>query len=110
MAMGVPIVAWDPGESVDPQRFAWGTPHVRTTSVPYFDERCGVRFRDLTELDGALKEVADRLAGGALDPRGYVMEHLTLEKCAAEFVNHLDESRTPAAQRRLSPVWIARHQ
>ena len=108
MAMGVPVVAWDPGECEDPERFKWGTPYIATTSVPFFDERCGTRFRLADEFDAALSTLLNRMADGQLDPRAYMLEHLTVEHCSLAFVRYLDESQTQAAASRLSPVWAAR--
>ncbi len=39
LASGVPVLAWDQGLCLDPNRFAWGMPVIPATSVPYFDER-----------------------------------------------------------------------
>src|SRR5215510_7468067 len=42
LSSGVPILAWDQGQWLDPDRFKWGTPDVPATSVPYWDGRCGL--------------------------------------------------------------------
>ena len=103
MSMGVPIVAWDPGESTDPERFKWGTPHIATTSVPFFEPRCGVRFRRPPEFAHALALLLERSRSGQLDPRGYILETLTVERSSQRFVDYLNESRTPAGLARISP-------
>lgn len=109
MATGVPIVAWDPGWSEDPERFAWGAPRIPTASVPFFDERCGTRFTHASEFPHAFDLLQHRMSEGSLDPRGYILEHLTIEHCSQLFVDHLDESRTSAAAARLSTVWRSVH-
>jgi len=107
MASGVPILAWDPGFSVDPERFIWAEPVIPATSVPFFDPRCGRRFRTAEEFGGALDEFLDELRRGVYDPRSYVVEELGLEHCAQRFVDYLDESRTPAAAMRLAEPFRA---
>lgn len=102
LASDVPVLAWDPGECLDPSRFAWGDPHIPATSVPFFDDRCGVRFASIDEFDRALSAFRERLESGQLAPREYILETLTLERCASAFVRYLDEARAwmpvPAAR------------
>lgn len=92
MAAGVPVLAWDPGEWLDPARFAWGTPRVTATSVPYFDARCGERFRHAGEFPAQLGLFQDRLRQGRYHPRDYVLENLTLAHCAQRYLDLLDEA------------------
>jgi hypothetical protein len=89
MASGVPILAWDPGKCQDPERFAWGDPDISTTSVPYFDERCGARFADFNEFERQLPRFRESQKSGGFAPRDYVLETLTLEKCSMRFVEIL---------------------
>jgi glycosyltransferase involved in cell wall biosynthesis len=92
LASGVPILAWDQGRCLDPDRFAWGQPEIAATSVPYFDRRCGLTFRDAADFPGKLGEFLDRAQARAFAPREYVLENLTLEKCSSRFVELLDEA------------------
>lgn len=94
MSSGVPIFAWDPGFVEDPERFRWGQPVIRATSVPYFDDRCGLRFRDAREFSLRLPEFRERLAAGQFAPRDYILENLTLEKCSRQFVEIVDAAQT----------------
>ena len=89
MASGVPVLAWDQGRWLDPGRFAWGTPDVPATSVPYFDGTCGLRFRDAGEFPERLEEFAAMNASGRFTPRDYVLAHLTPEKCARDLIDIL---------------------
>lgn len=93
LATGVPVLAWDPGFVQDPQRFIWNEPEIPATSVPYFDERCGMRFRDYPDFAKTLPAFLDRLRLGRFNPRDYIVENLTVEKCSRHFVEFLDESR-----------------
>jgi glycosyltransferase involved in cell wall biosynthesis len=89
LASDVPVLAWDQGRCLDPERFKWGEPDLAATSVPYFDERCGLRFRDIAEFSVRLDEFLERR--GKMAPRDYVLETLTLEKCSRHYLQILDE-------------------
>lgn len=91
MSAGVPILAWDPGTCQDPDRFLWGDPVIPTTSVPYFDDRCGRRFADFAGFSRELPVFLDSLKSGSLRPRDYVLENLTVERCSKNFVDILRE-------------------
>ena len=95
LSSGVPILAWDQGWCLDPNRFAWGDPEIPATSVPYFDERCGATFRSIVDFPLKLDEFLVRLNYESFSPREYILENLTLEKCAQHYVDIL----TVAAQR-----------
>ena len=57
------------------------------TSVPYWDERCGRRFADAAAFEAGWDEFWDAARGGLLDPRNYILENLTLEKCARRYLD-----------------------
>jgi glycosyltransferase involved in cell wall biosynthesis len=87
MASGVPLLAWDPGFLEDPDRFQWGQTVIPATSVPYFDARCGLTFRDAAEFTAQLPAFLAAQRASSFAPRAYVIEHLTLEKCARHFLD-----------------------
>lgn len=99
LASGVPILAWDQGRWLDPNRFTWGTPDVAATSVPYFDGRCGLRFKDFEDFPGRLEEFLDRRT--VFSPRDYILDNLTIEKCSSHFMHILNDA-VAATQRRLA--------
>lgn len=88
LACGVPLLAWDrQGPWLDPAYY----PRIMftpTTGVPYWDQRCGETFRDVPEFTDSLDRLLSRFASGRYDPRGYVLERLTLERCAEEYLAH----------------------
>jgi hypothetical protein len=91
LSAGVPILAWDPGRCQDPERFRWGDPDIPTTSVPYFDDRCGARFADFPAFELSLAVFLEGMRAGAYKPRDYILENLTVEKCSRNFVEILRE-------------------
>ena len=86
LASDVPVLAWDQGWWLDPNRFNWGTPNVPATSVPYFDSRCGERFEGVSDFEGKLDYFLARLERREFQPRAYIQENLTLEDCAKRFM------------------------
>jgi hypothetical protein len=92
MASGVPLLAWDPGFVEDPNRLKWGQPVIPATSVPYFDARCGLTFRDAGEFTARLPLFLSALRAGRYAPRDYILENLTAEKCARHFVDLVESA------------------
>ena len=91
MAMDVPLFAWDQGKWLDPNRFAWGETDVPATSVPYFDERCGMKFRNAIVFSETFKFFWDKATNGSFSPRSYTLENLTLEKSARTMIEIVDK-------------------
>jgi hypothetical protein len=89
LSSDVPILAWDQGKCLDPNRFTWGMPDIPATSVPCWDERCGVKFKDISEFPNQLDEFVEKMNSDDFTPRKYIMENLTLEKGAQDYVNIL---------------------
>ncbi|WP_345293613.1 hypothetical protein [Luteimonas vadosa] len=86
LACGVPLLAWDQGgpwrdPSYYPHRVVYGP----VTSVPYWDERCGLRFSDAAEFETALEQFMAGLAQADYQPRAYVLQHLRLADRAREY-------------------------
>jgi len=86
LSSGVPVLAWDQGWCLDPNRFKWGQPQIPATSVPYFDERCGLKFHNASEFPGRLDAFWARLQARSFKPRDYIVENLTVEKCAEAYL------------------------
>lgn len=86
MSAGVPILAWNQGWWLDPNRIKWNAKHTPATSVPFFDQRCGIWFRDILEFGDKLDTFLTNLKSGVFDPRSYVTEVLSIPLCAARFI------------------------
>lgn len=89
LSSNIPVLAWDNGRCLDPNRFEWGQPEIPATSVPYWDERCGVKFQDAEEFELKLSQFLDLLDSNRFTPREYILENLTLEQCAQNYLNIL---------------------
>ncbi len=92
LACGVPILAWDRGGFwQDPSYFPDKVKFASVSSVPYWDERCGVKFKDINEFPTQLEEFLDKLNRQQFAPRNYILENLTLEKCAQHYIEIVEE-------------------
>jgi len=87
MASNVPILAWDQGYWLDPNRPLWEALPVRASSVPYFSEACGERFTGLEDFSATLDTFLTRLASGTYAPRQWVAEHLSMRDSAHMYLD-----------------------
>jgi hypothetical protein len=92
LSCGVPIFAWDRGGFwQDPSYFPDKVKFAPVSSVPYWDDRCGVKFKDINEFSLKLEEFLDKLNRHSFEPRKYIIENLTLEKCAQNYLDILNQ-------------------
>jgi hypothetical protein len=92
MSAGVPILAWDRGGYwQDPEFFPDRVKYGPVTSVPYWDARCGLTFASAEEFTARLDQFLTRLGRNEFTPRDYILENLTLERCASAYVRICEE-------------------
>jgi len=90
LACGIPILAWDRGGYwQDPEFYPHQVKFGPVTSVPYWDERCGQTFVDAAEFLEELDQFWADLKH--YSPREYVLQNLTLEICARQYLEHVNE-------------------
>lgn len=84
LAMNIPIFAWDEGIWPHPDSFKINPSGVPCTSVPYFSDRCGMRFKAEDML-----EKWPRFWAGLPNyrPRDFVAETLTFERSAELYLS-----------------------
>lgn len=80
LSSNVPVIAWDQGYWLDPVRYKYKRPTVRATSVPYFDERCGVKFTDINDFVTKFQPFFENCLMNNFKPRDFVLENLSIEK------------------------------
>ena len=93
MSANVPIFAWDQGELVDPS-IPPPPSGVTVSSVPYFDARCGVKFKREALVSG-FDEFWERLA--TFRPRDYVLDTLSLQRSGALYLELYRKALGPAS-------------
>jgi hypothetical protein len=87
LSCNVPILAWDRGGCwQDPSFYPDKVQFAPVSSVPYWSDRCGVKFINFEEFPHKLQTFLDRLHADQFAPRTYILENLTLEKCAAHYL------------------------
>jgi hypothetical protein len=90
LATDTPILAWDRGGFwQDPNYYPDKVKYQPVSSVPYWDDRCGIKFKDAGEFAEKLKLFLGRLS--EFKPRDYILENLTLEICAEKYVEIYQE-------------------
>jgi glycosyltransferase involved in cell wall biosynthesis len=89
LSCDVPILAWDRGGCwQDPSYFPHKVKFQPVVSVPYWDSRCGRTFASIDAFDDAWDRFWDEAQSGRFGPRSYVVENLTLEQCARQYIQH----------------------
>jgi hypothetical protein len=85
LASNLPVLAWDQGYWLDPNRPLFEAEPVKASSVPYFGPECGERFIGVEDFALAL----DRFNAGFshYTPREWIREHLSL-RTSAELYLH----------------------
>jgi len=86
LSMDVPILAWDRGGFwQDPSYYPHKVKFGPVSSVPYWDDRCGMRLEIVDEFPRFLMKFFGKVEQGGFHPRSYILKNLTLEKCAGEY-------------------------
>ncbi|GIV44038.1 MAG: glycosyl transferase [Bacteroidia bacterium] len=81
MSCGLPLFVWDVDRWVDRgDIFA-----CKASSIPFWDERCGVSVVEKNNIDESFDVFLNKI--DFFDPRSYILENLTLEKQAKELTN-----------------------
>ena len=87
LSSGVPIYAWDRGGVwADPAYYPDKVSFAPVTSVPYWDDRCGLRFVGINQFLDEFDLFWHAVERDAYNPRAYILEHLTLEQCAQQYL------------------------
>jgi glycosyltransferase involved in cell wall biosynthesis len=81
MSCNLPLLVWDVTHWCDR-----GPQHkVEATCIPYFDDRCGVSFTNWSDIETSYTNFINSL--NTFNPREYILENLTLEKCAQDLID-----------------------
>lgn len=97
MASGIPVFAWDEGKLVDPEERALAPHNLQVSSVPYFDSRCGLTFKEPL-MEERFDQFWSDLSG--YEPRAYVAEVLSAERSARIYLDLLDRAAEQHAKGR----------
>lgn len=87
LSTNTPILAWDRGGFwQDPDYYPEKVKYEgQVSSVPYWDDTCGTKFETINDFETSLLLFLEKAKCHKFSPRNFILEHLTLEKCAKQF-------------------------
>lgn len=86
LATDTPVLAWEKGGYwQDPYYYPHKVKYQPVSSVPYWDQRCGLKFTSAADFEKQLMQFI--LLRQQFEPRKYIMENLTLELCAQKYLD-----------------------
>lgn len=89
LSCNVPILAWERGGFwQDPAYYPHRVKFAPVSSTPYWDDRCGRKFASPEQFGEAWASFWNEYQSGFFSPRGFILENLTLEECAHQYVRH----------------------
>ncbi len=92
LSCDVPLLAWDRGGFwQDAHYYPHQVKFEAVSSVPYWDARCGEKFKDAADFQTRLGDFLHLLEAGKFAPRSFIIDNLTLEKCARKYVEFYQE-------------------
>ena len=83
LSCNVPLLVWS--ATTMNQEYGSCYEAIPCTTVPYWDERCGEIFYRQEEFESRFTEFISKL--DTYKPREYILENLSVEKCAERFKN-----------------------
>ena len=86
LACNVPLLVWNTKYMSQEQGYNY--PNIPCTTIPYWSDKCGEIFYEKEEFECKYNEFINKLE--TYNPRKYVMEHLSVEKCSNNLINLLD--------------------
>lgn len=86
LSCNVPLLVWN-AKSMN-QEYGYNYEDIPSTTVPYWDERCGELFNNYEELGNTFDIFISKLK--SYRPREYILENLSAEKCAERLKNLID--------------------
>lgn len=93
LAMNVPIFAWDEGFWPNEKAALISPDPIPCTSVPYFDERCGVRFK-ADDILTAWEDFRSRMS--SFRPREFIAGQMTFARSAEAYLTQYEKLIPPA--------------
>ncbi|MVN20623.1 glycosyltransferase [Mucilaginibacter arboris] len=87
LATNTPILAWDKGSFwEDPSYYPHTVQYEPVSSTPYWDKRCGLKFKSIEEFPSKLNLFLKLLSEKKFTPRSYITENLSLEISARKYL------------------------
>jgi hypothetical protein len=88
LSCNIPIMAWDrKGRWQDPAFYPDKVMFEPVTSVPYWDSRCGQKFKDIGEFNQLFELFWDQTINRNFEPRNYILDNLTLKDRSKQYID-----------------------
>jgi hypothetical protein len=83
LSCNVPLLVW----SVQSMKQEYGSTYddIPATTIPYWDERCGEYFHNLTEIEDTFNSFISKLE--TYTPREYIVENVSIETCEQNLID-----------------------
>jgi hypothetical protein len=88
LSCNIPLLVWNVKSMHQEYNSEYGE-HLKATTIPYWDDRCGEFFYDTTKFGETLKKLQNGIDNNKYEPRKYVLENLSPEKCETNFIQLL---------------------
>jgi len=86
LSCNVPLLVWN--TSVMSQEYGSNYPNIPCSTIAYWDERCGIYFYKVEEFETCYNEFINKQE--TYNPRAYIMENLSPQKCGERFIELVD--------------------
>jgi glycosyltransferase involved in cell wall biosynthesis len=90
LSCNVPVLAWEPCGAWTHPDFYPIVQYRPVFSAPYWDDRCGLKFRSANDFARTLRSFMAAVGTEKFRPREYIIESLTIEACTRRFVGLYD--------------------
>lgn len=87
LSCNVPLLVWNT-TSMN-QEFRSNYENIPATTIPYWDERCGEYFTEISELPKTFEKFIAKI--NDYKPREYILENLSMKKCNDLFNNLINK-------------------
>jgi hypothetical protein len=81
LSTNVPLLVWNVKKMSE--EYGSTYPDIPSTTIPYWDNRCGEYFYDKNDFINVFEKFNNKL--GQYKPREYILENLSIEQCAKSF-------------------------
>lgn len=79
LSCNVPLLVWN-AISMS-QDYIKKHPHIKSTSIPYWDDTCGEYFINISQLSETYDKFITNINNNNYYPRKYILENLSMYKC-----------------------------
>jgi hypothetical protein len=90
LSSGLPVFSWDENIIRDPYYIQLKSNHIPCTSVPFFDDQCGDKFKNIDEFEFKFNTFYNKVISNSYSPDDYVKNKLSMEKSVERLLEIID--------------------